>query len=119
MIRPAPADSFPVGRFAVLETSVALHLCTVGELFLREPSACLFPKTVGIVKRRHNAGWALRDSEFTGLGFALTLCVATERQWEGKRWESLGKACEVGVMRQLQRISLWRGDGAVRRRQGS
>lgn len=105
----------------MLETSVALHLCSVGELFLREPSACLFPKTVGIasVKLRHNVGWALRDSEFTGLGFALKLCVATERQWKGKRWESLGNACEVGVMRQLQRISLWRGDGAVRRRQGS
>lgn len=108
-----------MGRFAVLETSVALHLCSVGELFLREPSACLFPKTVGIasVKLRHNAGWELRDSEFAGLGFALKLCVATETA--GKGWESLGKACEVGMMRQLQRIRLWKGDGAVRRRQGS
>lgn len=63
--------------------------------------------------------WALRNSEFTGLDFAVTLCVATERQQEGKRWERLGKAREVGVMRQFRRISIWKGDGVVRRRQGN
>lgn len=59
--------------------------------FSGKPSDSLFPKAADVVsvKLRHSMVWALRNSEFIGLGFALEsmlLVGGSRREQGGKGW---------------------------------